>query len=36
MADMEGKGRRVRTVAVPLWVKQAINVWQTAAAIGCL
>ncbi len=33
LADLVGKGRRVRTVAVPLWVKQAINVWQTAAAI---
>ncbi len=33
MADLVGKGRRVRTVAVPLWVKQAINVWQTAAGI---
>ncbi len=39
LADLVGKGRRVRTVAVPLWVKQAINVWQTAAGIerraGC-
>ncbi len=33
LADLLGKGRRVRTVAVPLWVKQAINVWQTAAGI---
>jgi len=33
LADLVGKGRRVRTVAVPLWVKQAINVWQTAAGI---
>jgi len=33
LADLVGKGRRVRTVAVPLWVKQAINVWQTAARI---
>ncbi len=33
LADLVGKGRRVRTVAVPLWVKQAINVWVTAAAI---
>ena len=33
LADLVGKGRRVRTVAVPLWVKHAINVWQTAAGI---
>ncbi len=33
LADLEGKGRRVRTVAVPIWVKQAINAWMTAAAI---
>jgi len=33
LADLVGKGRRVRTVAVPLWVTQAINVWQTAAGI---
>jgi len=33
LADLVGKGRRVRTVAVPLWVKQAIHVWQTAAGI---
>ncbi len=33
LADLVGKGRRVRTVAVPLWVKQAINVWMAAAGI---
>ncbi len=33
LADLVGKGRRVRTVAVPLWVKQGINAWMTAAAI---
>ncbi len=33
LADMEGKGRRVRTVAIPVWVKQGINAWMTAAAI---
>jgi len=33
LADLLGKGRRVRTVAVPLWVKQGINAWQTAAGI---
>jgi len=25
LADLEGKGRRVRTVAIPIWVKQGIN-----------
>ncbi len=33
LADLRGKGGRVRTVAVPLWVKQGINAWQTAAGI---
>ncbi len=33
LADLEGKGRRVRTVAIPVWVKQGINTWMTAAAI---
>jgi integrase len=33
LADLVGKGRRVRTVAVPLWVKHGINAWSTAAAI---
>ncbi len=33
LADMKGKGRRVRTVAIPVWVKQGINAWMTAAAI---
>ncbi len=33
LADLVGKGRRVRTVAVPLWIKQGINAWMTAAAI---
>jgi integrase len=27
LADLEGKGRRVRTVAVPVWIKQGINSW---------
>jgi len=30
LADLVGKGRRVRTVAVPLWVKQGINAWMAA------
>jgi integrase len=33
LADLCGKGRRVRTVAVPMWVKQAINAWMAAAQI---
>jgi integrase len=33
LADLEGKGRRIRTVAIPIWVKQAINAWMTAAGI---
>ncbi len=33
IADLSGKGGRVRTVAIPLWVKQAVNTWMTSAAI---
>ncbi len=33
IADLRGKGGRIRTVAVPIWVKQGINVWLTAAKI---
>ncbi len=33
IADLRGKGGRVRTVAIPVWVKQAVNAWMTAAAI---
>lgn len=33
LADLCGKGRRIRTVAVPLWAKQGINAWMTAAGI---
>ncbi len=33
MADLVGKGRRVRTIAVPVWVKQGINAWMAAAGI---
>jgi len=33
LADLEGKGRRVRTVAIPAWVKQGINTWMTAAGL---
>jgi integrase len=33
IADLRGKGGRVRTVAVPIWVKQGINAWTTAAEL---
>lgn len=33
LADLEGKGRRIRTVAIPIWVKQGIDVWTAAANI---
>jgi len=33
IADMRGKGGRVRTVAVPLWIKQGINTWLAAAEL---
>ena len=33
IVDLIGKGGRVRTVAIPVWVKNAINTWQTAAKI---
>jgi integrase len=33
LADLEGKGRRVRTVTVPLWAKHGINAWMTAAEV---
>src|ERR1017187_1927964 len=33
LLDLEGKGRRVRTVAIPVWVKQGINAWMTAAGV---
>jgi integrase len=31
--DLRGKGGRIRTVAVPIWVKQGINAWMAAAKI---
>ncbi|MGI4756930.1 MAG: tyrosine-type recombinase/integrase [Janthinobacterium lividum] len=31
ISDLRGKGGRIRTVAIPMWVKQGINAWQTAA-----
>jgi integrase len=33
LADLEGKGRRIRTVAIPIWVKHGINSWMIAAGI---
>jgi hypothetical protein len=33
LADLEGEGRRIRTVAIPVWVKQGINAEMTAAEI---
>jgi hypothetical protein len=33
LADLEGKGRRIRTVAVPIWVKKGIGAWMTEAEI---
>ena len=33
IADLRGKGGRVRTVAVPMWVKQGINAWQAAGSV---
>jgi integrase len=33
VADLRGKGGRVRTVAIPLWVKQGIDAWTVAATI---
>jgi hypothetical protein len=31
--DLRAKGGRIRTVAVPIWVKQGINAWMIAAKI---
>src|SRR3984957_6162989 len=33
LADLEGKGRRIRTVAIPIWVKLGIDAWMIAAGI---
>ena len=38
IADLRGKGGRIRTVAIPVWIKNAIDAWMTAAGIdreGC-
>jgi integrase len=34
IVDLVGKGRRVRTVPIPSWVKVAIEAWSQAAGIG--
>lgn len=31
IVDLRGKGGRIRTVAVPVWVKQGVDAWTTAA-----
>jgi integrase len=33
LVDITGKGNRVRSVAVPAWVKAAVDAWTTAAGI---
>ena len=33
IADLVGKGGRVRTVPIPTWVKSAMDAWATAAGI---
>ena len=33
IADLRGKGGRIRTVAIPVWVKHGVNAWQAAAKI---
>jgi integrase len=33
IVDLVGKGRRVRTVAIPFWVKQSIDRWTAGAGI---
>jgi integrase len=33
IVDLRGKGGRVRTVAIPLWVKHGINAWQAAGKV---
>jgi integrase len=33
VADLRGKGGRVRTVAIPIWVKLAIDAWMVAGQV---
>ncbi len=32
--DLVGKGRHIRTVPVPAWVKETLDAWLAAAEIG--
>src|SRR5262245_14114801 len=34
VADLVGKGRHVRTVPIPAWVKSRVDAWTAAAGIG--
>lgn len=34
IVDLEGKGKRVRTVPVPAWVKVAIDAWTAVAGLA--
>jgi hypothetical protein len=34
IVDPRGKHGRIRTVAVPAWIKQAVDLWCQAAVIG--
>ncbi len=34
IADLVGKGRHIRTVPMPAWVKKAVDEWTTAAEIS--
>ncbi|MDQ2925025.1 MAG: site-specific integrase [Acidobacteriota bacterium] len=34
LADLRGKGGRIRTVAVPEWVKQTVDEWMTGAGVS--
>jgi site-specific recombinase XerC len=33
IADLVGKGKHIRTVPVPVWLKGAVDEWTTAAGI---
>jgi hypothetical protein len=33
VADLRGKGGLVRTVAIPVWVKHAIDAWMIVGSI---
>ena len=36
IVDLRGKYGRIRTVAVPAWVKEAVDLWYEAAAVSTL